>query len=84
MIRSPVAGATPVPTTPHADSDVLALTIRYSIAVDGPPRFRREALGWLATGAALGGVTADQVVVQCANAVPDAFVEPSLGRSASR
>jgi hypothetical protein len=58
---------------PDTDADALALTIRYSIAVDGPPRFRRQALGWLATGAALGGVTADQVVVQCTNAVPDAF-----------
>jgi hypothetical protein len=49
------------------------LTIRYSIAVDGPPRFRRQALGWLATGAALGGVTADQVLVQCTDVVPDTF-----------
>ena len=47
--------------------------IRYSIAVDGPSRFRRQALGWLATGAALGGVTADQVLVQCTDGVPDAF-----------
>jgi hypothetical protein len=55
------------------DPAALALTLRYSIAVDGPPRFRRQAVGWLATGAALGGVSGDQVLVQCTDAVPDTF-----------
>lgn len=49
------------------------MTIRYAIAVDEPPRFGRQALGWLATGAARGGVTADQVLVQCTDVVPDTF-----------
>jgi hypothetical protein len=59
----------------HADFDpgALPVTTRYSIAVDGPPRFRRQAIGWLATGAALGGVSGDQVLVQCTDAVPDTF-----------
>jgi hypothetical protein len=49
------------------------LTVRYSITVDGQPRFRRQAIGWLATAAARGGVSADQIVVQCTDAVPDDY-----------
>ena len=49
------------------------MTIQYSITVDGPPRFGRQALGWLSTASALGGVTADQILVQCTDAVPDLF-----------
>jgi hypothetical protein len=55
-------------------------SVRYSIAVDGPDRLRRQAIAWIVTATRLGGVDPEQVLVQCTARVPDTYRTALAGR----